>query len=127
MNIKHLLSIKNIFSFIINLKRYISFNLFSLIGWIDFIFFAWLREWDKGDTTGIGFVFGGTIYLGISRIVVLLILLLLLIEKIKKFKIKQNLFMDNIIFNIIFCLGLIPFTVLSLFVLFCALDLIIHW
>ncbi len=125
MNIKNLLNIKNIVSFILNLKRYISFNLFSFIGWIDIIFFSCLIAIFKSDTTGLGIVYFGTIYLAISRAAVLLILLLFLIEKIKKFKIKQNPFMDNNIFNVIFCLGLLPFAILSLLVLFCVIDLII--
>ena len=124
MKLKSLFDFKKIFTSICNLKYYISWNLFSLMGWIDFIFFSLLRKWDKGDTTGIGFVFVGTIYLASSRAVALLILLLFLIEKLKKFKIKQNLFMDNIFFNIIFCFGLIPFTILSLLVLYCVVDII---
>ena len=118
MNFKNLFDFKKIFNSLCNLKYYISFNLFSLLGWIDVIFFSLLFELDKGDTTGIGFVFWGTIYLAISRTVVLFILLLFLIEKIKKFKIKQNLFMDNIFFNVIFYFGLLSFTALNLLVLF---------
>ncbi len=112
MNLKYLLNIKNIFSFIINLKRYISFNLFSLIGWFDFIFFLLLYSYSKSDTSGLSFVFYGAMYIATTRILYFIFLLCF-----NGVKIKQNKFIDNKIYNIFFLMGLIYFFVTSLIIL----------
>ena len=112
MNLKYLLNIKNIFSFIINLKRYISFNLFSLIGWFDFIFFLLLYSYSKSDTSGLSFVFYGAMYIATTRILYFIFLLCF-----NGVKIKQNKFIDNKIYNIFFLMGLIYFSVTSLIIL----------
>ena len=118
MNVKSLFNLEKIFSTIFNLKRYISWNLFSIIGLTDIVFFIWLIINSKNSKSDIFFVFYGGIYLIITRASALLTLLLFIIEKKFKFKIKQNIFMDNIVYNLFFLIGIIPFLIISFFVLF---------
>ena len=119
MNLKSIFNLKKIFTSICKLKYYISWNLFSIIGWIDFLFFSLLYLYRKSDTSGLSFVFYGGIYITITRIFCFIFL-----SCINSVKMKQYKFIDNQIYNIIFLLGLLIFTILSLIILILVLDII---
>ena len=130
MNIKELLqrevplpinAIKKPFIWICNLKRYISFNLMALIGLIDFFIYVLyahiLPAYPNINQLATPIHWMLFSYFCFSRIFVVLLLFVFIIEKIINFKIRKNIIMDNIIYDVLFCFSLIFQTVTIIFFL----------
>ena len=114
MNIKELLqkevplpinAIKKPFIWICNLKRYISFNLIAFIGWLDLLFF--IKLYKQAINNNYYIIDIAFTYICITRIILFFLTLLFIIEKNTSFKIKQNWFICNNIYNIFFCCSMI--------------------
>ena len=119
MNFINFFDVKKIFNSLCNLKYYISFNLFSVIGWIDFLFFSLLYLYSKSDTSGLSFVFYGGIYSVITRV-----FMLLFFCYFKSLKINHNKLASSKIYNILFIFVIIIDFCLTSFILYSIIYII---
>ncbi len=106
-----------------NLKYSIFFNIIALIGLADL--YLIVQEYIRAQYIlhGIGYLGYGTalvflifFYFTFTRGISLLLLPLLLIEKIKKYKIKDNRKINNKIYNILFFTGIFVYTCITLLI-----------
>ena len=128
MKLKSLFDVKKLFNMIFNLKNYISWNLIALIGYSDLLYCMYFYN----VVTGMHRFSAGDILLIISvyysiytRIVFFILLLIFGIEKKTNFKLKQNKFTNNQIYNIFFLFGLIYFSVSSLIILISIISIFV--
>ncbi len=115
MKIKHLFDLKKIFIKICNLKYYISWNLISLIGYLDFLYCLHFYSVSIGSyrfSAGDIMLIFSVYYLIFTRIAFFIFLLCF-----NGIKIKQNKFIDNRVYNTFFLIGLICFSAVSLITL----------
>ena len=121
MNLKSLFSFKKIYTAIYNLKYYISWNLISLIGYLDIgyciYFYKVITGPDRFSVADILLIFTFC-YSILTRTVFMLFLILFVIEKIKKLEIQEHFLINNVVYNLFFYLGLISFVAISLLILF---------
>ena len=114
------MNFKKPFILLLNLKRYISWNLISLIGLLDFLYCIYFysvaigpERFSAGDIMLIFSVY----YSIVTRVIFGILFICYTVEKAKHFNIKQNYFTCNKIYVTLFFFGLIVFSLFSLIIL----------
>lgn len=108
-------------SIIKNLKYSIFFNIIAFIGLADICAYAYIyiylpSQAQKPLTGGLVYHLYFLFYFILTRIVSICLLVLLLIEKKKKYKIKGNKIINNIIYDFFFWVGMIIYIIAIYFV-----------